>query len=256
MKTITKNLLKDVRGNVAMMFGLSLMATMIAVGAAYDYSNIASAKRTLQDIADSGALAGAAVARTKGVQRQKVARQDIDNNMITRGDFSLNGDPSIVFDDAAAEIAVTINSSVKTIFGSMFGLKDVRVGVTSKTGYGIEKMSPLSVAMALDVSGSMSWDGPTPPAGTVLPEAQKITALKTAVGAMFQTLYDKSENPSLLVSTIRTGYGAYNTALAEREPMRAGYSATVNDIDDLVAGGGTNSTPAFQYAYDQLLADS
>jgi Flp pilus assembly protein TadG len=54
-----RSLIKDTRGNMAVLFGLSLPMLAIATAAAVDYSDAGRRKTELQATADASALAGA-----------------------------------------------------------------------------------------------------------------------------------------------------------------------------------------------------
>jgi len=58
-----------------------------------------------------------------------------------------------------------------------------------------------------------------------------------------------------LAKALRTGMSAYNTELVNRLDMDYGWDGLEDAVDDLIADGGTNSVPALQNSYDQLLAD-
>jgi len=247
MRRYIRRLIGDKCGAMALPYALALTAITTGVGAAYDYSNIAAAKIRLQDSVDTAALSGAIIAHQQIDMREQTALLTLNENIELVGSLSLNGQPSIAINDDAKEITVTATALYKTSFLGLIGKNTVSIKASSTSGFAVEAMNPLSVYLVLDISGSMSWASTD---GTI-----KIDALKKAVDDMFFTLYSTSENPALLTSTIRTGYASYASGLEATRDMTPGYGGTVAAVNSLSALGGTNSTPGFQYAYDQLKAD-
>ncbi|MCF6220978.1 MAG: VWA domain-containing protein [Robiginitomaculum sp.] len=239
-----KNFVVDQRGSFTMLSAVSLMILLVVAGVAYDFNAMTSAKNKLQDSADMAALAGASIARSNEPEMQATALKTLQDNIELIPNLALSGTPDINIDPSAKEITVTANTNYKMMFGNLLGIDTMTITASSTSGYAIESVNPFAVYLVLDVSGSMSWNSSD---GQV-----KIETLKTAVDDMFYTLYSTSESPSLLVSTIRTGFSSYNTVLGPTRDMSSGYSATVNQVNTLVAAGGTNSTPGFQFAYDQI----
>ncbi len=234
----------NIRGGFAVTSAIAMMVIVSLVGVAYDYNSMTGVKTRLQDSVDMAALAGASIARTNSSQMEALARKTLEDNVALIDNLSLEGTPSININNSVKEITVTANSRYQTVFGSLLAMDSMDISASSTSGFAIEQMNPFSIYLVLDVSGSMTWlssDG-----------SVKINALKTAVDDMFYTLYSSSENPTLLVSTIRTGFSIYNTMLGPTQDMRSGYSQTVSQVNALTAAGGTNSTPGFQYAYDQI----
>lgn len=220
------------------------MALILCVGGAYDLSTLTKAKASLQDVVDTAALAGASTARVDRQNRRKSARKVFDTNLSLSHGLILRGRPRIVFDDSAKEVTVSAKVRVKPAFMGIIGINKFKIEAKSTSGYAIEGMNPFAVMLALDVSGSM---------GMVSSDGEvKLDALKSATDEMFQSLYSTSENPTLLLSTIRTGFASYNTELDTTRVLNTGYFDTVADVRNLVAIGGTRSTPAVQYAYDAL----
>ena len=238
---------RDQDGGFALFFAIGLTMILVLVGAAYEYSGINSAQVKLQNSLDTAALAGASTIRSNKKRAKKTAKKILKENIALIDDISLKGKPKVSINNKTQEITVSAKVNYQTVFGGILGMNEVVIKARSTSGFAIETMNPFSVFLVLDVSGSMSWlssDGKV-----------KIESLKKAVDDMYYTLYSTSENPSLLTSTIRTGFSSYNTALGDVVAMNTGYSATTNDVNKLVAAGGTNSTPGFQYAYDQIKAE-
>lgn len=230
---------------MAVTASVSMLMIVLVVGAAYDYNSMTTVKSRLQDSVDLAALAGASIARTTASQIEVMAIQTLEDNVALIANLSLEGPPNINIDNSAKEITVTANSRYETMFGNLLSLDSMSISATSISGFAIEQMNPFAIYLVLDISGSMGWlssDG-----------SVKINALQTAVEDMFYTLYSTSENPTLLVTTIRSGFSTYSTVLGPTLDIEQGYNQVVNQVNSLLAAGGTNSTPGFQYAYDQIM---
>ncbi len=247
LRKLLKKYTRNTEGGFALFFAGALTMILVVVGAAYEYSGMNSAKVKLQNSLDTAALAAASIIRTDKKNAKNTAEKVLKVNIALIDGISLKGKTKVKVDNKTQEITVSAKVDYQTVFGGILGMNNVEITSSSTSGFAIETMNPFAVYLILDVSGSMSWlssDGKV-----------KIQSLKKAVDDMFYTLYSTSENPSLLTSTIRTGFASYNTSLGNVVNMNTGYSATTNDVHNLAAGGGTNSTPGFQYAYDQIKAE-
>ncbi len=235
----------DLRGGLAVIASVAMMVIVLLVGVAYDYNGMTSVRSRLQDSVDLAALAGASIARTNEGQIERLARKTLEDNIAMIANLSLVEPPDITINNNAKEVTVLASARYNLMCGRMLSVDNMRISASSTSGFAIEQMNPFVVYLVLDVSGSMSWlssDG-----------SVKLSALQTAVTDMFYTLYSTSENPTLLTSTIRTGFSTYSTVLGPSLDIEQGYSQTVSQVNALSAAGGTNSTPGFQYAYDQIM---
>jgi len=247
MNNLLKKYRRDNNGGFAMIFAAVLTMILVIVGAAYEYSGMNSAQIKLQDSLDTAALAGAGLFQSDQTLAKATAKRILEENIALIDDITLQGTPTISIDDTKQEITVSAQVNYVTTFSGILGMNTIAINASSTSGVSLETMHPFAVYLILDVSGSMSWlssDGKV-----------KIVSLKKAVDDMFYTLYSTSDNPALLTSTIRTGFSSYNKSLGDVVDMNTGYGATTSDVNKLVAGGGTNSTPGFQYAYDQVKAE-
>ncbi|GLS78092.1 TadE/TadG family type IV pilus assembly protein [Oharaeibacter diazotrophicus] len=106
-------------GNAVVAFVCSLPVLFGAVGAAVDYSNLATARASLQTAADAGALQGARELRLAGANRETVlavaeahARQALGDDRA----FAFQGSVS----DAKDRVTVTLTEAVDTYFLARF----------------------------------------------------------------------------------------------------------------------------------------
>ncbi|NNC36386.1 MAG: VWA domain-containing protein [Hyphomonadaceae bacterium] len=238
---------KDECGGFAIAFAVSVAMLILGIAVSMDFRHMASTRATLNDLADSAALAGAKIADIDDDERREIVEEMIETNAKTNGRAFSLGEPTIIFDDDAREVTVRLDASLEMLMMGMTGNKNMNLSGTSVVGYQTLEIDPVSIAFALDVSGSMgdvTTDGRT-----------KIEVLKTSTASLFDAVEDSLPDPSLLEDKIRSGMSAYNTKMVEEFPMDYGWSGLESDVNALVAGGGTNSTPALQNAYNQLKND-
>jgi len=235
---------QDTSGQFAIMF--SVLSTMLLglVMVGVDTSNLISSKTKVSTLTDAAALAGASVYGK--ANREEVVLQFLQTNGYKMLPAKFAGDPIITFNDIDRTVAVSVSTQVDTPFASIMGMGPNNVGYKTKAGYaGLE--TPLTIAFALDVSGSMG--DPTPDG------VRKIDALKTAITSMFEVIERKAESYEVLESALRTGMSAFNEGLEDASPMEWGYRDTQAGIDNLEPDGWTNSAVALDNAYNQILND-
>jgi Flp pilus assembly protein TadG len=165
---------RDARGNVALLFALTLIPLLIGVGVAVDYGRALIVRERMQDAADAAGLAvGSWVGLSQDEMKVK-AQQYFDANYpaATLGTVgALNVTP------VGNDIQVSVSGKVPTTFMQLANIKTVDVGASTTIAVG---MGTVEVALALDNSGSMS--------GT------KIASLKTAASDLVDTLFASAQN--------------------------------------------------------------
>lgn len=145
---------REARGNVAMMFAISLVPLTIAAGVGLDYARSALLKQQMSDALDAAALA---VGSTTGLDQksaQALAQKYFDANYT--GDTS-NGKPTVSIGSGGfnANGSVTVNATynLPTTLLKIMGQNTVPVTVATTVVWG---QSKLWVSLVLDNSGSMS----------------------------------------------------------------------------------------------------
>lgn len=242
-----KKYAKDTSGNFSILFAVGASVLMMGTAAAVDMTQMQKTQSKMNDIADSASLAGAAASEMKNSERRRVAKEAVLANMDTAMLSLIDGEPKIVFDDANKEVTVSFDIKSQPFFGGVLGKKTLPISTVSVASYAQSTVSPVSISFALDVSGSMGWNTSD---GKV-----KIQALKESVNAMFVEIEDQVDDPRELVKSMRTGMSTYNTALRTTTNMKAGWRDMNAAVKRLNAGGGTNSTPSLEFAYNQILDD-
>jgi Flp pilus assembly protein TadG len=166
-------------GNVTITFAVALIPLLALVGTAVDYSRASAIRTAMQSAADSTALAIAKTAASltkKEVQDQAEAifkgsftRTDLGSLVIT-GTYSSEG---------GSTVTVTATGTMKTSFLGVMGISEMQLGTNAVTAWGNKR---LRVALVLDTTGSMKYDG-------------KMDALKTATNSLLDQLKAAATNP-------------------------------------------------------------
>ena len=230
---IFKRFRRDENGNFAILFSIS--ATLLVIGAmvAIDINQMVNAKTKVAAITDAAALAGAQAFDQPN--RIQVVQEYLTENGNEYLPSTMITNPVIKFDDNTQEVHVSIDAHAELPFAKIMGLKDRAVAYKSVAAYP-DAMDPLTIAFALDISGSMGWSTAD---GQV-----KIDTLKSASAQLFQIIENKVKNPSSIDKYIRTGVSAFNSGLAVDQDMDWGFETTRNTVAGLTAGGSTNTFAA------------
>lgn len=176
-------LVRDERGNVAVMFALALVPMLGFVGAAVDYSRANAARSSIQVAIDSAALmvsrdlsANPALSATD-VSTKATAYFNALYNNTSSGPVTVKATYTTNTANGST-VTLTGSGSVTTDFMKMVGYPKLDVGSSSTTTWGSTRMR---VALALDVTGSMADDG-------------KMAAMQSAAKNLVDTLQGNAKN--------------------------------------------------------------
>ncbi|MGJ3230217.1 MAG: hypothetical protein ACFE0P_00290 [Oceanicaulis sp.] len=153
LKRRLRNFAPDARGNIAMVFALSLSAMAAAVGGGLDYSRSASIGTELQAALDSGVLAAASLS------------QDGDPQQVVRAYVEAAiGDHAGVLET----LSLTVNSTVDlnsrqvganaavTVPTTLLGLAGINHLTVRREATALERARNIEISLVLDISSSMS----------------------------------------------------------------------------------------------------
>ena len=217
-------------GNVAMLFGLTVVPLLLAVGVAVDYNRAAAVQQKLAGTVDSIALAAARVHDDEEM-RQTIGQKFLDGNMSDYGGDVAIQDLIVEFDDETKLVTVKVVAKVPTYLMKFGGIYDQTVSSDSTVSYEGHVSEPVSLSLVLDVSGSMNWSG-------------KIGTLRTAA----THLLDKLDTADPDAIYVRTGLVTYYSQIRETVTMDWGIDDTRSVVQELYASGGTASTTAVDLA--------
>jgi Putative Flp pilus-assembly TadE/G-like len=175
-------------GNTAMIFALSAMPLVMAVGAAVDYSRASQAHAVLQAAVDSAALGTSAdrelVAQIMLGKGEAELKQRVENYLKANDALDvLNSLDAITakYDETKQSVVVSVKGSLRMSLMTLAGIQRLDIGTTAEVGIG---SNALEVALVLDNTGSMG--------------GQKLTDLKSAALDLVEMLFKNGNNSAKL----------------------------------------------------------
>ncbi|UTD28782.1 pilus assembly protein [Bradyrhizobium sp. WD16] len=171
---------RHTKANVAVTFALALLPILGMVGAAIDYARVNNARTAMQAALDSAALMVSKDAPNLTSSQITTTAQAYFKALYTHGEappltFTATYTPNT---GKGAIIQLTSSGSMPTEFMKIMGFDNLGFNVASTAKWG---QSRLRVALALDNTGSMDYDG-------------KMTALKTAAKNLIDKLSANAKN--------------------------------------------------------------
>ncbi len=174
-------------GNVAITFALATLPLVGTVGFAVDYSHANSVKAAMQAALDSTALMLSRDAATLNSNDLQTKAKSYFDAMFTRPEAKNVTITATYTTTGGSQVKVDGAALVPTGFLGVIGYQNITVNGSSTTAWG---SSRLRVALALDNTGSMAWDG-------------KMTALKSATKSLLTQLQSAaSTNGDVYVSIV------------------------------------------------------
>ena len=174
MRPNGQRLIQDVRGNVAMLFGLAAIPLALGVGVAVDYGRALLVRERMQSALDAAALAVGGWPGLSDPEMQAKAQEYFNANYHSS---SVGTVSPVHLSTSGNTIVVSVSASVPTTFMRLANIDHVDVGASTTVAVG---MGTAEVALALDNSGSMA--------------GSKISALKTAASDLVDTLFAAAQN--------------------------------------------------------------
>ena len=198
-----RSLTTDVRGSVAMTFGLAAIPIVALVGVAVDYSRANSTKAHLQGALDSVALMLAKEATNDTADQLQANATKYFNALFNRPEATDAAITASYTSSLGSQLTVVATANETTVFMGVFGKSTIPLSVTSTTKWG---NSRLRVALVLDNTGSMADNG-------------KMTALKSATKNLLAQLQSAATtNGDVYVSIVpfvkdvNMGSSSYNSS--------------------------------------------
>jgi Flp pilus assembly protein TadG len=184
------------RGNVAMIFALTLVPMAIAAGAGVDLTRALVVRSRLAEALDAAGLAVGATQGLSTAQIQQLAQNYFNQNYTADSSYGTPAAITVTQGTNQVQLSTSVNMPTDVIkvadLLSPGKFDSIPVGYTSTVVWGQTK---LWVSLVLDNTGSMTQTDST---GT-----SKISALKTAVNQLLGTLQSASATPGdVMVSII------------------------------------------------------
>lgn len=164
------------RGNVAILFGLSLIPIAIGVGVAVDYGRAILVRERMADALDAAALAIGSWTDLTQSQLNAKAQQFFNANYPSTMLGNLNPVQVNVDGD---NITVSVTGTVPTTFMQLADISTMDISASSTV---TRKQQSIEVVLVLDTTGSMSQ--------RLGGSQTKINALKSAATQMVETLFE------------------------------------------------------------------
>lgn len=207
-RTGLRSLLRDRRGNVAMLFGLAVVPLFGFVGAAVDYGNGVRDRARLANALDAAVLSAASAHVTDSAAQAAVEKYVRANLGAVRADQALTVTASV---DSAQAVTATATLSSPTWIMGMFGKPTMNVSATVKAAPGAA--DKMEIALVLDTTGSMS--------------GAKLDGMKQAAKNLVTTIYAGAN----ATSSVRVGIAPFadyvNVGLGYRN---ASWVANTQDV--------------------------
>ncbi|HWT10568.1 MAG TPA: pilus assembly protein TadG-related protein [Roseomonas sp.] len=186
-----RRLLRDRRGAVAMLAGLSIIPLLLMAGAAIDLTRLYILHSRLVTAVDSAALAGARVIneldRDAQIQRWFWANFTRDRPGVTTGFLGAEVTTfSISVDDTSRAVRVRVRAALPTTVLRLFG-QDSLLASVDQTARRQDR--GMEIALVLDITGSMA--------------GSQMTALRDSAAELVNIIYGPNETiPNLWVSVV------------------------------------------------------
>lgn len=170
------------KGNVAMIFALSLVPVAIAAGTGVDFSRALLVRSRLAEALDSAGLAVGASSGLTQAQMQQLAQDYFNANYTADSSFGIPA--TLTVTPGNNSVSLSTNVDMPTTLMNIAGIRTLPVGYSAEIVWGQTK---LWVSLVLDNTGSMAERDST---GT-----SKMSALKTASHQLLTMLQNAAANP-------------------------------------------------------------
>ncbi len=158
------------RGNISVIFALSMIPLSMLGLAAIDFHRASSVKMQLQDALDAATLAAARSSGTTTPAIQTTGDQVLRANLDTFSQTSLTSDTFTLNSDGTVASSATVD--VKPLIANLFLGSDMTVNASTSV---VRQNNRIELALVLDNTGSMSQNG-------------KLGYLQTAANNLIDTL--------------------------------------------------------------------
>ncbi|UPJ46356.1 TadE/TadG family protein [Bradyrhizobium sp. 200] len=170
-------------GNIAILFGIAVIPIISFVGAAVDYTRANSARSSMQAALDSTALMLAKDLTEGTIQTSQISEKAdaYFKALYTNNEAKSLSINATYTQNAGNGSTIQVNGSgnIETGFMRVVGFPTMDFQTSSTSAWGNVRMR---VALALDVTGSMDYDG-------------KMTAMKPAAKALIDQIAALAKNP-------------------------------------------------------------
>lgn len=180
LTSLLTRFVRDTQGNVAVLFGLSVIPLIGFIGVAVDYTRANNARTAMQGALDSTALMlskdAATLTKVQLNEKANVYFKSMFNNVDTT---NLTVTAEYTPSSTNQAVILTAAGTVPTEFVHILGFNQIPINTEATAAWGTTR---LRVALVLDTTGSMS-------------DAGKMTALKPAAKGLIDQLAALEKSP-------------------------------------------------------------
>ncbi|MFT4091208.1 MAG: VWA domain-containing protein [Asticcacaulis sp.] len=184
-------LLTERGGNVAMIFGLSAVVVVGAVGGGIDFARVQTERSRIQEASDAAVLRATSLTSLTESEQQVAADRTFDSNMSGGNTTITSRNLERVTSGNRTDLTYTVMGDVKPIFLGLMGIDNLPITVVSMAQAQLRKSE---IVMVLDITASMNQNN-------------RMTHLKNSVGAVLNELDSGTGN----VSGTMVGIVPFNT---------------------------------------------
>ncbi|TAN61921.1 MAG: pilus assembly protein, partial [Magnetospirillum sp.] len=182
-RNLVSRLLRCQRGNIAIMFALSLIPIIASVGMGVDLARAYAVKSRMAAALDAAALAVGSSSGTTA-QLQQIGKNFFNANFPPG---SMDASPAVTIGISGDTITATATANIPTVFMQVVGINQLSVDAASTV---IRQITGLELAMVLDNTGSMTANN-------------NIAALRDAANQMVTTLFGSyTVHPTLKIGLV------------------------------------------------------
>ncbi len=292
-RTLIARLLGDRGGNFAMMTAIVCPLIVAAGGVAIDLTNMVMTRTSLQDAADSAALAAAsalandskskAEAKLLAMQFLKTqmnggvavdeasqaAKSDSDQQIATGTDITIT-ETAMLGNGKSYKVDVSTKYTVKfNAFTRLLGQTSIVMNAKSTAESATESKNALSMFLVLDKSGSMAWitneenklvnscvnwTEQNWGSNWVWPTSPCYVSKMAALKLAVASLFTQFTIADPTNTFVRTGAISYDLASYTPSDLAWGSTSALAYVNLLNADGGTASGASMKTAYEKLKA--
>ena len=143
-----------------MMFSVSLVAMVTAVGVAFDYAQMSNAADALQHQVDAGVLAAMAASMEDwdvSTEQEIRKRKEIAIEVMRNNGFDSNGAEPLVTMTSDNTILVSAETDYQLAFGGILGNETIKLSAEAESGLGVTRH--VHMAILMDNTSSMRVNG-------------------------------------------------------------------------------------------------
>lgn len=240
-----KQALNNTEGSVTILFTFCATVLLLSLVISADYARAIFVSQKLTTALDAAALAGAKLLDSDDVNDSDI-RNRADNFFnaevlrIGAQNVTMVKIPPLV-DRASNTVTTRVNATIKTYFGGFVGIPNIYLNKTSTVSY---KMRKIELAMALDITGSMS----EVPAGDT---RSKIDSLRISATSLANTLYARAVNDT----SVRIALAPYSAGVNADSYASQVTNGLITSGCVVERPGANNTTDAIAYGIDALVPE-